>query len=345
MKLSAQLISLKKRRPLTISRGTSTESASLAVFAEHEGVIGLGEMAPVGYGKPQTAKSAEAEVASLSAEVEGVSPGNVMEVEGVALNAGIGSATLSALNCACWDWVGKSFGAPLHAVFGLDKRSGPTSATVGINPPERVRELVPEALAECSTRVLKLKLGSPDGIEADKSSYESAMSAMPDGGEIRVDANAGWTLEDAIEMAEFLAARGCTYLEQPLGIDAHDDLAILYAKSPLPIFLDESVHASCDVPKVADRCHGVNVKLMKSGGLSEAMRIVHCARAHGLKTMIGCFSECSIGIASGASIAALFDYIDLDSHMNLEPDPASGVVIEDGCLVCSESPGHGASLL
>jgi L-alanine-DL-glutamate epimerase-like enolase superfamily enzyme len=112
----------------------------------------------------------------------------------------------------------------------------------------------------------------------------------------------------------------------------------------MPIFVDESCRFSPDVVKVADWVDGVNLKLMKCGGITEALRIVATARAHGLKTMIGCMSESSVAIAAGASIAALFDSIDLDSHLNLNPDPAEGASIVDGVVLPAERPGHGARL-
>jgi muconate cycloisomerase len=126
---------------------------------------------------------------------------------------------------------------------------------------------------------------------------------------------------------------------------AEDQLPELYRDRPLPIFVDESCRFAKDVPRVADAVDGVNLKLMKCGGLTEALAIIATARAHGLKTMIGCMSESSIAIAAGASIGALLDHIDLDSHLNLNPDPARGAEIRDGVVSSNDRPGHGAELI
>jgi muconate cycloisomerase len=131
-------------------------------------------------------------------------------------------------------------------------------------------------------------------------------------------------------------------VEQPLVEGSEGELPRVFEGRPLPIFVDESCRFSSDVAKVAASVDGVNLKLMKCGGITEALRIVATARAHGLKTMIGCMSESSVAISAGAAMGALFDHIDLDSHLNLNPDPASGAPLVDGCLSPLEAPGHGA---
>ena len=146
-------------------------------------------------------------------------------------------------------------------------------------------------------------------------------------------------------MIAWLAERGVDYVEQPLAQGQEAELPAVFATRKLPIFLDESVPDSRSVPAIADRCDGVNLKLMKTGGVTDALRLVATARAHGLKTMIGCMSESSVAIAAGASLGALFDYIDLDSHLNLKPDPADGAPIASGIVLPAERPGHGGRLL
>lgn len=145
-------------------------------------------------------------------------------------------------------------------------------------------------------------------------------------------------------MMRWLAERQCDYVEQPLPQGLERELPQLFEGRPLPIFVDESVHFSQDVPLVAPWVDGVNLKLMKCGGLTEALNIVAVARAHGLQTMIGCMGESSVAISAGASIGALFDHIDLDSHLNLDPDPAIGALMVDGIVTPPERPGHGAEL-
>jgi muconate cycloisomerase len=146
-------------------------------------------------------------------------------------------------------------------------------------------------------------------------------------------------------MMAWLAERGVDYVEQPLVEGAEDDLPLIFENRPLRIFVDESCRFSQDIPKWAHTVDGVNLKLMKCGGITEALRIVATARAFGLKTMIGCMSESSIAIAAGAALGSLFDYIDLDSHLNLNPDPAEGAPIVEGMIVPSDNPGHGGALI
>lgn len=190
---------------------------------------------------------------------------------------------------------------------------------------------------------MKIKLGSPEGVDYDRQHFTSAAeAAAPFGVKLQVDANGGWDVPTAQTMMRWLAERGVDYVEQPLVEGSEGELPRVFEGRPLPIFVDESCRFSSDVAKVAASVDGVNLKLMKCGGITEALRIVATARAHGLKTMIGCMSESSVAISAGAAMGALFDHIDLDSHLNLNPDPASGAPLVDGCLSPLEDPGHGA---
>ena len=219
-----------------------------------------------------------------------------------------------------------------------------TSLTVGINPPEVVRDRVPYLISQ-GARALKIKLGLPDGIEADKAMYAAVLEAAGDADVVlRVDANGGWSLTDAQHMMAWLADRRAEYIEQSLPQGAEDQLTHLFRDRALPIFVDESCRMSGDIPGFADRVDGVKLKLMKCGGITEALRIVATARAFGLKTMIGCMGESAISIAAGASIGALFDYIDLDSHYNIDPDPATGAPLVDGVTLPADRSGHGGAL-
>jgi muconate cycloisomerase len=234
---------------------------------------------------------------------------------------------------------------PLHRLLGLPREQVETSVTVGLNSPEVTHDRVREILERTGARCLKIKLGSPEGMDYDKQHFSAAAEASaafrP---RLRVDANGGWDVPRAQAMLRWLAERGVDYVEQPLVEGNEAELPLVFENRPLPIFVDESCRFSNDVVHVADSCDGVNLKLMKCGGITEALRIVATARAHGLKTMIGCMSESSVAIAAGASMGALFDHIDLDSHLNLNPDPATGAPLIDGCIVPLEAPGHGAVL-
>ena len=250
---------------------------------------------------------------------------------------------MAALDVALWDLLAKKANLPLYSLFGLSKKAAPTSMTIGINPPEVTRERVPDILQRTGAKCLKIKLGSPEGREHDKAHFTAAAeAAKPFGAKLRVDANGGWTVDEAKEMMRWLAERGVDYVEQPLVEGAEQDLPLIFENRPLPIFVDESCRLSQDIPKWAHTVDGVNLKLMKCGGLTEAVRIVATAKAFGLKTMIGCMSESSVAIAAGAAIGALFDHIDLDSHLNLNPDPTQGAPIVDGVIVPTDNAGHGA---
>jgi L-alanine-DL-glutamate epimerase-like enolase superfamily enzyme len=250
------------------------------------------------------------------------------------------------LDVALWDRFGKLCGQPLWRLFGLARESAPTSITVGINPPDVVREQAAEMLQRSACRHLKIKLGSREGIEADQASFlAAAAAASPFHASLRVDANGGWDLADAKRMLPWLAARGADYVEQPLPQGAEDQLPELFGGRPLPIFVDESCSVAADVPRLADRVDGINLKLMKTGGLTEALRLVAVARAHGLKTMVGCMSESSVAISAAACIGSLFDHVDLDSHLNLRQDPAVGAALVNGAVVPADRPGHGAYLV
>ena len=205
---------------------------------------------------------------------------------------------------------------------------------------------MPEILGRTGARYLKINLGSTDGLDADQQMYNAVReSTRQFEVSLRVDANGGWTLSDAKIMLLWLKQRDCTYVEQPLHPNDDDQMPSLFSNRPLPIFIDESCSFSTDVVRLASCIDGVNLKLMKCGGLTEALRIVATARAHQLQTMIGCMGESSVAIAAGASIGALFDHIDLDSHLNLASDPAVGLALIDGVVCVSDRLGHGVDLI
>jgi muconate cycloisomerase len=200
-------------------------------------------------------------------------------------------------------------------------------------------------LSNPEVRALKVKLGSPDGIEYDKLIYSQVLeSTKKSNVAIRVDANGGWSLDEAKLMMKWLSERRAEYIEQPLVEGDEDKLKFLFEGRPLPIFIDESCRFAEDVANNYQYVDGVNLKLMKCGGITEALRILNVAKSHGLKTMIGCMSESSVSISAGASITGIIDYVDLDSHYNLDPDPSEGTSMVDGVTMNSSLPGHGAKL-
>ncbi len=343
MQVRFKTVRLEKLYPLRISRGTSTGSNNLFVKVQEGAHEGIGECAP-GTGFDDTlAETAQGQLAVLIGD--GLAGRSIHQVYSEGVRQGVDPAALAALDVALWDLTAKQARMPLYRLFGLGKATVETSVTIGINPVDVILDRVPHLLEDNGARALKIKLGSPDGIEADQASYLAAReAAAPFGAKLRIDANGGWSLGDAKKMVAWLALHECDYVEQPMKAGEEDQLPELFAQRPLPIFLDESLKTSRDIARFADRCDGVNLKLMKTGGLTEALRLVATARAHGLGTMIGCMGESSVAIGAGASIGALFDHIDLDSHLNLKPDPATGLEMAEGVVTPRSVPGHGVSL-
>lgn len=374
LNVSFRRMELQKIHPLMISRGISSSSENLFVEVSDGTHTGIGELSPA-TASNWTAERGQHQLAAFVAgrhdhleltppprpvsaldvlkhvqEIFADSrPGDgglkITDVYQAMREWSIDPPAMAALDIALWDLLGKRANMPLYQMLGLPKRQPCTSLTVGINSPEVTRERVPEILQRTGAKCLKIKLGSQEGREHDKAHFVAAAeAAKPFNVKLRVDANGGWTVDEAKMMMDWLAPQGVDYVEQPLVEGAEADLPRVFENRPLPIFVDESCRFSQDIPKWAHSVDGVNLKLMKCGGITEALRIVATAKAFGLKTMIGCMSESSIAIAGGAAMGALFDYIDLDSHLNLKPDPASGAPIVDGVITVNDKPGHGATL-
>jgi len=344
MNISFETIELVKRYPLRISRGKITRSTNLIVRIEDQGLVGIGEAAPGSTTGAETAEECQHQLEGFLRNHD-VQHSSIYDSWSAARERHIAPCAYAALDMALWDLLARKSAQPLYKLLGLARRSVATSVTVGILPPVLVRERVPEILRRTGAKFLKVKLGSPEGIEADQAMFD-ALHHITQNLEVnvRVDANGGWNLQQAKMMMRWLADRGVEYIEQPLVHGEEQQLPALFQGRALPIYVDESCNYSNDIPAFAQSVDGVNLKLMKCGGITEALRIVATARAHKLKTMIGCMGESSISISAGASIAALFDYVDLDSQLNLLPDPATGTLLENGIVLPTDAPGHGASL-
>lgn len=344
LQVSFRIVELQKKYPLTISRGTQATSENLFVFLSDGTHEGIGELSPATASEWTGSRGQSQLQAFLTPER--LANLNPYDLDAQMREAEIDPPARAALDIALWDLLAKQAGMPLYRLLGLPRRTVPTSMTIGINPPEVTRERVPEILRDTGAKCLKIKLGSPLGRDHDKDHFAAAAeAAKPFNVKLRVDANGGWTPDEAIMMDTWLAERGVDYIEQPLSQGMEEELPTVFAVRKLPLFLDESIRDSRSIPSLADRCDGINLKLMKTGGVTEALRLISTARAHGLKTMIGCMSESSVAIAAGASLGALFDHIDLDSHLNLAPDPTEGAPIVNGLVLPFDRPGHGGQLL
>jgi L-Ala-D/L-Glu epimerase len=222
-------------------------------------------------------------------------------------------------------------------------RIQPISVTVGISTPDEAIERIHGWWQVFPAEFFKIKLGNSDGIAADKDMMQAIRGLVP-AAKLTVDANGGWQLTDAIAMSRWLAELGVSYIEQPLPRGQERELPALKQASPLPIFVDESCFDSRDIPQLAGVVDGVNLKLMKTGGLSAAITSIHTARACGLQVMFGCYSDSVLTNTAAAHLSPLADYLDLDSHLNLKNDPFNGATISDGKLIPNDKAGLGVAL-
>ncbi len=243
-------------------------------------------------------------------------------------------AARAALDIALHDWVGKKLGIPVYRLLGLDPAETPlTTFSIGIDTPEITRQKVREAAA---FPVLKVKVG----LDSDEATIDAVRSVT--GKPLRVDANEGWKdKETAIRRLEWLSHRGVELVEQPMPAAMLEEAAWLKARSPIPIFADEACLRLRDIPGLAGTCHGVNVKIDKAGGLREALRMIHAARACGLEILLGCMVSSSVSTTAAAHLSPLVDYADLDGHLLVANDPWEGVSVRDGRLVLNDRPGLG----
>lgn len=239
-------------------------------------------------------------------------------------------AARAAMDAAIMDWLGKSLGAPLFRLWGLDSVAmPPTSMTIAIDAPDRVRET-------SDFHVLKLKLGGADDHAMVKAIRE--VTDRP----IRGDANEGFPdRETALREIEWLAGHNVELMEQPLPAARLEDMVWLKERSPLPVIADEAFLCSRDLPNLAEAYNGINVKLVKCGGTLAAREAIMLARSYDLEVMLGCTVESSLGIAAAAHLAPLVDYVDLDGNLLLSNDPYVGHPVVDGRIALRDAPGLG----
>jgi muconate cycloisomerase len=345
MQISFQPFTVRKRFALTISRGTTASSNNIWVRVIQDGIEGWGEASPFSIGAHQQTTEEILEVLQQLAPIlEKFSPWEQQQIEKIYQEQPIPSAARAAIDIALHDWMGKRVGLPLWQLWGLNHRQiVPTSLTIGISSLEGARQRVRDWLQVSAGKFFKVKLGSPDGIEADRAMLMAVREEAPEFARFSVDANGGWNFDSALKMCDWLGELGVKYVEQPLPQGQETDLVELKERSPVPIFVDESCFTSSDIPQLIDRVHGINIKLMKSGGLTEAMRMVHTAKACGLKVMFGCYSDSSLANTAAAQLSPLADYLDLDSHLNLIDDPFVGAIYRDDRLLPNDLPGLGMS--
>lgn len=322
-------IELTLKTPFRLSRGTSVARRNVVFEIAADGEIGSGEAAPI----PRYGESADSAAAALATMAGRLDDFHAFAEAGRFLALPGQRAAQAAFDSALHDLAGRRLGVPVRELLGLARRPlAPTSWTIGLDP-------LPDALAKVASagafEVLKVKMGAPDDMELLRAIRESTRQVL------RVDANEGWTFDGALERLPELARLGVEFVEQPLPAAQIDAIRDLRQRSPLPFIADESVHDAADIPKLAGAFDGINLKLAKCGGIAPALEIIAVARAHGMKILLGCMIESSLGIAAALSVAPLVDWLDLDGHLLIANDPFHGLGFAHGRLVPSERPGLG----
>ena len=334
MRVQSREFTLVLREPFVISRSADTEATIVQAAVSHDGLVGYGEGAPDSHYRESIDGALEFlngvepllgdDPLAIGAILERVGeiPGNM--------------AAKCALDGALHDLLGKICGQPLYRILGLAPAPPPTSYTISIDTIEGTAD---RARRAAGYHALKIKVGGPDDLERVRVVRREAPQAL-----IRVDANEAWTVDATCDLVPELQALNVELIEQPLPAADRAGYAELHGRRlPIPIVVDESCHTLPDVAAAWGHADGVNIKLTKSGGIREALRMIHAARALELKVMLGCMNESSLGIAEAAAIAPLVDVVDLDGHLLNANDAFTGLGLDDGRVIPGDGPGLGVS--
>ncbi len=328
MKLHWEPIALDLKTTFRVAHGASDQRYNVLVYLDD----GVGEAAAV----PYYGETQQGIVDYLKAVPDlGDDP---FDIDAVLSKRPAGSrAARSAIDEALHDLWGKKLGQPLYKLFGLNPCNLPlTSFTIAINEPE----VMAEQAKASGYPILKIKLGS----EKDEEIVAAICKATD--AKLRVDANAGWSRERALQIIPRLADYGLEFIEQALAVDDVEGFFWLKEKLraqkvDIPIFADETAKTSHDVVKLSGAIDGVVVKTMKSEGIRAALRMIHTARAHDLQIMLSCMVESSVGVTAAAHLAPLCDYADLDGPLLIKNDPYRGLRYEGARFFLPEGPGLG----
>ena len=332
--LEAEVVRLRLRHTWTTTMSSSEYRDTLHARLTRDGVTGTGEGAPI-VRYHENAVDGQKALEAARAVVLAADPWRMETLLDESFRLLEGQyAARAALDIALHDWTGKKLGIPVYRLLGLDPAQAPlTPFSIGIDTPEITRQKVREAE---EFPVLKVKVG----LDTDEATIAAVRSVT--GKPLRVDANEGWKdKETAVRKIEWLATRGVELVEQPMPAAMLDEAAWVRERSPIPVFADEACLRASSIPALAGAYHGVNVKLDKAGGLREAVRMVHTARACGLKVMLGCMVSSSVSTTAAAHLSPLVDYADLDGHLLVANDPWEGVAVKEGRLLLPDRPGLG----
>jgi len=332
MELEARIVRLHLAETFVISRESQDVADVVHVSITHDGITGHGEAAPI----ERYAESVDSALAFVQehAGLVGDDP-FALEAIGDRLAEIPGEqAAKSAIDAALHDLQGKLLGVASWRLLGLPRSGPPTSWTVWLGDPDDMARRAEAASSRF--RRLKLKLGGGDGLDVERVRAVRAATSLP----LQVDVNEWWSLDEALDALPQLQQSGVEYCEQPLR-EGDEGGRVLKERSPIPIYVDEDCHTLADVAACALLAHGINIKLAKSGGIREAMRMAHAARSLGLGVMLGCMIESGLGIAAGCCVAPLCDHVDLDGNLLIAEDPCPGVDFTNGVQVPSDRPGLG----
>ena len=333
-KIEAKIVRLKLRHTWTTVMSSSDYRDNVHMQYTRGGITGLGESAPI-VRYHENAETARRAIESVDGLLASADPYQFAKVMGEVFRRIEGQyAAKAAMDIALMDWFGQKLGIPLYTYFGLDPADAPvTTFSIGIDNPEVTRQKVREAAA---FPVLKIKVG----LDTDEATIAAVRSVTKK--PLRVDANEGWKdKEEAVRKINWLASQGVEFIEQPMPASMIEETRWVRKRVHIPIIADEACLHPGDIPKLADAFDGVNVKLMKCGGLLEAYRMIQIARSLGMRTMLGCMIESSIGVTAAAHLSPLVDYADLDGNLLIANDPYSGVLVRDGKLILPRRPGLG----
>jgi L-Ala-D/L-Glu epimerase len=332
MKLRYWSYSLPFVYPFTISRGTKTHQPTLIVELEHMGIKGYGEAPAIAYYHIPVEKM----IADIEAKKQFIEKYAFTEPERywhyLHHLFPENNFLVCALDIAAWDLYGKMKNQPLYEIFGNDPQKAPlTDYTIGIDTLGNMLKKIDNN----PWPIYKIKLGTPEDIKIIRAIRERTNAI------IRVDANAGWSLEAARELIVQLKDLGVELIEQPLGEHDWEPMKLLYNESEIPLFADESCVTESDVERCQGYFHGINIKLTKCGGITPARRMIKNARTFGLQVMIGCMNETTVGSAAIAHLIPSVDHADADGPLLLASDVATGLNYQRGRIIITQKPGLG----
>lgn len=337
MKMTLYRLRLPLAHTFTIARESISTQPSLIVQLEHDGVCGLGEVTEnhfYGHTLDSIATSLERTTGLLDQYIDH-SPVELWPKMRDAMDGDM--FALSALDIAAHDLRGKRLGISTWKDWGLEWTGVPQSSyTIGI---DTIPTMIAKLQEQPGWSIYKIKLGTPNDLEVVTELRKHTDAVF------RVDANCGWSADETIANSSVLAGLGVEFIEQPLPIESSEaDKRRVFNESSLPIIADEDCQVSDDVRRCKGLYHGVNVKICKCGGLTPALSMLREARKLGMKTMVGCMIESSIGISGAAQLMPLMDYADLDGAVLLSDSPTEGVSISKGVVQLAKKPGTGAVL-